>query len=173
MRIKEFKIEKGEITCPEGRLVYRRVEPIVGFSSCDKVPGSCFLYEDYVSTMNMPQIFYEIALLEVKEEYRGQGFGRKLVEQFFAEQKPLSVVLRAGVIYEKQYDELTEKGCLYDYIEDNIKPFWEKIGFIDVNHTAFWFEESIPMLYPRDIAEAIINNYIEVRDAFRATAIFE
>lgn len=177
MDIKEFKIEKGEITCPEGQLIYRRVEPIEG-KPVDikpiavKTPGSCFLYDDYVNTMDKLEVFYEIVRLEVKEKYRGQGFGRKLVEQFFAEQKPQSIVLRAGPLYEKQYDELTEKGCLYDYIEDNIKPFWEKMGFVDVNHTAFWFEQSIPMLYPRERAEAIINSYIEDRNAFRATNLF-
>lgn len=172
MDIKEFKIVQGEISIPQGQLIYRRVEPIEGVADDGKVPGRCFLYDDYVATMDKPEVFYEIIRLEVNEDCRGRGFGRKLVEQFMAEQKPQSVVLRAGVLYEKQYDELKEKGCLYDYIEDSIKPFWEKMGFVDVNHTAFWFEESIPMLYPRERAESIINSYVDDRDAFKATNLF-
>ena len=156
MKVKEFKLEEGKIDCPEGQLIYRRVEPIEGKPIGDGVPGRCFLYDDYLGTMNKPETFYEIVRLEVKEVCRGQGFGRKLVEQFFAEQKPESVVLRAGVLTEELYNELKEKGCLYDYIEDNIKPFWEKMGFVDVNRTVFCFEEAIPMLYPSEKAKRII-----------------
>mgnify|MGYP004603493103 CR=1 FL=1 len=172
MSIKEFKIKQGEISIPQGHLVYRRVEPIEGVVSGEKVPGRCFLYDDYVSTMSKPEVFYEIVRLEVNEDCRGCGFGRKLVEQFMAEQKPQSVVLRAGILYEEQYNELREKDCLYDYIEDNIKPFWEKMGFVDVNQTAFYFEEGIPMLYPRERAEAIINSYADNSGAFKATNLF-
>ena len=47
MDIKEFKIVQGEISIPQGQLVYRRVEPIEGVADGGKVLGRCFLYDDY------------------------------------------------------------------------------------------------------------------------------
>lgn len=157
MFIKEYRIDQNELIHPFGRLVYRKVTPIEGkYDNGFKVPGRCFLYEDYVSTMEQPESFHHIVHLEIQEQYRGNGYAKLLVNQFFNKAKPVSVILEAGITHEDLYDKLCEMNCLYKYLEEHIKPFWEKFGFVDVNHTAICAQEKIPMIWPRERAQKIL-----------------
>lgn len=157
MYIKEYKIDQDELLHPFGRLVYRKVTPVEGKSNNQfKVPGRCFLYEDYVSTMEHTETFYHLVLLEIQEQYRDKGYAKLLIKQFFDITKPTSVILEAGIIYEDLYNKLCDKGRLYEYLEERIKPFWEKFGFVDVNHTVICAQEKIPMVWPKERARKLI-----------------
>lgn len=121
-----------------------------------EVPGRCFLYDDYLSTMDYPEIFHHILLLEIDEKYRNNGYGKLLVQQFFEYVKPDSVILEAGITKRELYEEMEANNTIYKYIDESIKPFWVKMGFTDVNHTVFWKSELIPMLWPPERAASFI-----------------
>ena len=153
--IKKFSKENGSIEHEEGSVVYCKVTPV--FSEGEppigyQPEGSCFLYEDYSAQLKPGDIFYEIVRVEVKENARRKGVGTRLVKEFFEKCNPTSVVLKAGILYEDLYEQLCSENRLTDYIYKNIVPFYESLGFTDVNHTTFNFEESVPMLYPKEAA---------------------
>ena len=154
MKIIKFDIQQDTIVLPEGELVYRRVTPIFGNDAAVTIPeGACFLYEDYSAQLKPGDIFYEIAKVEVKPEFRRMGFGTRLMNMFFEKCKPDSVVLKAGIIDKQLYDKLCEDDQLPEYIYTNIVPFYEKFGFVDVNNTTFSFQEIVPMLWPKAAAD--------------------
>ena len=158
MFIKEYKVEQKELLHPFGHLIYRKVTPIIGdVSDWLNAPNRCFLYEDYISTMKYPEVFHHIVVLEINEKYRNKGYGRLLVKQFFEEAKPESVILEVGLTEQELYERLIEEKRLYNYLETNIKPFWEKMDFMDINHTAINKQETIPMLWPPERAKQIIS----------------
>ena len=153
--IAKFIKEQGTIEHEDGSMIYYKVTPVFseGEPPVGHIPeGSCFLYDDYGSQLNPGDIFYEIVRVEVKENARRKGVGTRLVKEFFAKCNPTSVVLKAGIIYEDLYEQLCSENRLTDYIYKNIVPFYESLGFTDVNHTTFNFEESVPMLYPKEAA---------------------
>lgn len=157
MFIKEYKVEQKELLHPFGHLIYRKVTPIKGEESdWMDAPNRCFLYEDYVTTMVYPEVFHHILLLEIDEKYRNNGYGKLLVQQFFEEAKPKSVILEVGITKQELYEKLVEEKHLYNYLETSIKLFWEKMGFTDINHTAVNKQETIPMLWPPERAKRII-----------------
>lgn len=154
--IKEFVIHEGKIERLGAKLIYNKVEPIfekgkapIGFTP----KGSCFLYEDYSCMLKPGDTFYEIVLINVEEQYRRNGVGTRIVKEFFSTCNPKTVVLRAGITDKELYDKLHQENRIDDYIYENIVPFYEKLGFTDVNHTVFCFEESVPMLWPKAIAD--------------------
>ena len=160
--IRRYEIEKDSIELKDGKLIYCKVKPIFDrVETHADIPsgrpeGSCFLYDDYACQLHPGDVFYEIKLLEVNETSRRKGIGTQLVKAFFNQCHPDSVVLSAGITTEKLYDELCAKSdpnALIDYIYANQVKFWEKMGFTDVNHTTFYFEETVPMLWPKSAAD--------------------
>lgn len=156
--ITKYIKEEDSIQVPEGKLIYFKVTPVFSDEQCgpERVDGSCFLYDDYASLLKPGDTFYEIALIEVEEGARRKGIGTKLIKEFFAKCNPDSVVLKAGITREELYYELISEDSpitLTEYIYKNIVPFYEKLGFTDVNHTVFYFEETVPMLWPKSKAE--------------------
>ncbi|MBO5435426.1 hypothetical protein J6A31_06420 [bacterium] len=157
--ISRFEEERGEIKTDDGQLIYFKVTP--HFETIDsrenipshRVEGSCFLFDDYSCLLKPGDTFYHIAKIEVNENARRKGVGTKLVDTFFKTINPQSVVLQAGITTEELYNRLRESDTLCDYIYENIVPFWEKMGFTDVNGTTFYFEESVPMLWPKSQAD--------------------
>lgn len=153
MYLREYKIEQKAIIHPFGKLIYRKVIPIMSrYPSKDPVLNSRTLYDDYLSTMDYPETFHHILLLEIDEKYRNNGYGKLLVQQFFLYAKPDSVILEAGITKQELYEEMEANNTIYRYIDESIKPFWVKMGFTDVNHTVFWKSELIPMLWPPERA---------------------
>lgn len=154
--ISKFVKEEGSIRTPEGTLLYAKVTPVFAEGkppAGHNAEGSCFLYDDYSSQLKPGDEFYEIILVEVNENARRKKVGTNLVKRFFSECNPSSVVLRAGITTEALYNELRSENRLTEYIHKNIVPFYESLGFTDVNHTTFYFEESVPMLWPKAAAD--------------------
>lgn len=154
--IKKFEIQENEIKRIGARLIYRTVLPVFeeGEAPTGFTPeGSCFLYDDYSSLLKPGDVFHEIVLVEVEEPYRRKGIGTQLVRDFFEECNPTSVVLRAGITKEALYNQLCEEDREVGYVYENIVPFYESLGFTDVNHTVFYFEETVPMLWPKSKAD--------------------
>lgn len=125
-------------------------------------PGRCFLYDDYISTFDnikSPQTiqFYELKQLFVSEKHRRKGIGTSLVNELIKVADGSPIILSAGIIDEKLYESFTTHDDLINYIYKEIVPFYESVGFTDVNHTAFDFEETIPMVYPKEEADRIIS----------------
>lgn len=166
-----YDTEDNIIASYAGILSYRKVTPVFGTLSNDMnpVPGSCFLYEDYSSCLKPGDVFYEIRLLKIFEENRRQGEGTKLVKKFFEQCKPQSVVIEAGITSKKLYDELAAQNKEFEYIEQNIRPFWESLGFTDVNNTTFCFENHIPMLWPMEKVEEVRNKAEEFKRRLEQT----
>lgn len=166
-----YDIEDGSIASYAGVLLYRKVTPVFGTLSddMDYIPGSSFLYEDYSSCLKPGDVFYEICLLKIFEENRRHGEGTKLVKRFFEQCKPQSVVLEAGITSEKLYNKLAAENKEFEYIEQNILPFWESLGFTDVNNTTFCFENHIPMLWPKEKVEEVRNKAEEFERKLRGT----
>lgn len=153
--ITKFIKEEGSIQVPEGKLIYYKVTPVFSDTENgpDRVEGSCFLYDDYSTLLKPGDTFYEIALVEVEAGARRKGIGTKLVKEFFTKCNPDSVVLKAGITRKELYEQLCTEDNLIEYIYENIVPFYEKLGFTDVNHTVFYFEETVPMLWPKSKAD--------------------
>lgn len=154
--ISEFLKEEGQIKHQEGCLIYYRVTPIFeeGDTPAGFVPkGSNFLYDDYSVQLKPGDVFYEIVKVEVEEYARRRGVGSQLVKEFFSKCNPTSVVLRAGITSEALYTQLHKNKSLSEYIHKNIVPFYEYLGFTDVNHTTFELESSVPMLWPKSKAD--------------------
>lgn len=176
--ITEYQIESGEIRERVGVLKYNVVTPVFAKG---KAPtgfhpkNSCFLYDDYSSLLKPGDVFHEITFLEVKKDNRRKGIGAWLIDRFFSECNPKTVVLKAGIIDRELYDLLCKENHLIEYIYKNIVPFYEKLGFTDVNNTVFCFEESVPMLWPKaaaDKAKSISEEYMQ-RDAAASTSYFK
>ena len=155
--IKNFAtLEYGDVVQQYGTLRYKKVQPIWTNNPQEvkgRVPGSCFLYDDYAACLTEGEVFYEITHLEIMSDKLRQGYGTALIKEFMEKQQPTSICLRAGVLSEKLYNSLEEKGELMAYILENIVPFWESLGFTNVNGTVFSFEQCVPMLWPVEKAE--------------------
>lgn len=152
--ITKYIREENSIKSENGVLHYCKVTPVFSYEDqpeCSVVENSCFLYEDYSAQLKPGDVFYEITLIEIKEEYRRRGEGTHLVKEFFEKCNPQSVVLLAGITQENLYNTLRNdenRSALREYIYTNIVPFWESVGFTDVNHTTFYMKETVPMLWP-------------------------
>ena len=157
--ISAFNKEQGTVANQYGKLVYYKVTPVFKTAATkEELPSmapenSNFLYEDYSTQLHPGDVFYEIASMEVDVSVRRNKVGTKLVEEFFNRCKPDSVVLRAGILSKELYEHLCAQNSLMEYIYTNIVPFWESVGFTDVNHTTFYFEENVPMLWPKSAAD--------------------
>lgn len=168
--ITEYVKEEGLIQSDKGVLRYCKVTPKFEegeHPECVIVKGGSFLYDDYSGQLKPGDVFYEIMFLEVKEQYRRSGEGTRLVNEFFKQCKPKTVVLRAGITDGGLYEALTadrSNSGVEEYIYANVVPFWESVGFTDVNHTTFYMEESVPMLWPKSAAEEAVRR----GEAFKA-----
>lgn len=165
--ITEYKIEPGCIQTDKGILRYNKVTPVFaeGEAPIDLVPeGNCFLYEDYSSLLKPGDTFYEITLIKVEESSRRKGVGTRLVKDFINKCSPASIVLQAGITDKDLYEQLCDEDRLIPYIRENLVPFYEKLGFTDVNNTMFCFEEMIPMLWPKSKADEAIRVSKEFRE---------
>lgn len=119
--------------------------------------NSCFLYDDILAQEFGPKKFAEIILIKTDPKYRRLGYGSKLIEEFIKNNPNLPIFLRAGVLTEKKYNELESKGELINYIYDNIVPFYEHAGFIDVNNTSLAYQSAVIMCYPKNLAQKYID----------------
>ncbi len=170
----KYNIDVRTITSDAGTILFKKVTPIfeafdidkIDFDINKKIPNSCFLYDDYALFLQPNDVFYEICDIRIHPNKRRKGEGTKLVKEFFEQYKPQSVVLSAGIVSKKLYEELEGKNKQYEYIKNNICPFWESLGFVDVNHTTFLFENHIPMLYPKEKAEEVIKTSKEIQEKF-------
>lgn len=154
--ITEYVVESDVIKDRVGILKYNKVTPIFADGVEPDglvVKNRCFLYDDYSSLLKPGDTFYEITFIEVKEDNRRKGIGTWLVEEFLRTCKPKSVILQAGITTKELYDKLCEENRLTEYIYENLIPFYNKLGFTDVNNTVFYFEESVPMLWPQSRAD--------------------
>lgn len=153
--ITKYVKEDGCIKIENGSLSYSKITPVFADGEAPKghVPiNACFLYDDYSAQLKPGDVFYEITLIKVDENHRRQKIGTNLVKKFFTECNPKSVIIQAGITDEDLYNQLCETNQLQDFIYKNIVPFYESLGFTDVNHTTFYFEESVPMLWPKNAA---------------------
>lgn len=163
MYIHTFHVEEHTIVSEYAYLIYRKVVPLWCAGKCPKgfsPRGRKFLYEDYSPLLKPGDVFYEIVLLNVEPSHRLGGLGSKLVKKFFDECLPTSVVLSAGITTEELYDRLCDDpnpDALMDYLLNNQVKFWEKQGFTNVNNTTFYAEQSVPMLWPKNMANIVIN----------------
>ena len=163
MYIHTFNIDEHTLVDEHAYLIYRKVTPVWHAGKCPNgfsPEGRKFLYEDYSPLLKPGDVFYEIVLLNVEPSHRLEGLGSKLVKQFFDECQPTSVVLSAGITTEELYDRLCNDpnpNALMSYLLDNQVKFWEKQGFTNVNNTTFYAEQSVPMLWPNNMANTAIN----------------
>lgn len=157
--ITEFFRVKGETVDLEHNAVLKFAHLIPVWARAEKredikSSGSGnFLYDDTSAILHPGETFYEIVELTVSEENRRKGYGTELVKKFFEHMNPEIVVLRAGILSEELYNSLEANGELQSYIHQNIVPFWESVGFTDVNNTVFCLEQTVPMLWPKEKAE--------------------
>lgn len=149
--ISKYIKEAGSIEVPEGKLQYFKVTPVFSESYVEpnKVEGSRFLYDNYSSLLKPGDTFYDLGIIEVDKDSRRKGIGSELVKEFFYRCAPTSVVLQAEVPDFELYEQLCIEQRITEYIYENIVPFFEKFDFTDVNHTMFYCEDAIPMLWPK------------------------
>lgn len=157
--ITEFLRTTGEIVDSEHNAVlkYAHLTPVWAKAETKEdmelTETHNFLYDDTSIILHPGETFYEIVRLEVGEENRRKGYGTELVKKFFKDMNPEIVVLRAGILSEELYNSFEGNSELQSYIHQNIVPFWESVGFTDVNNTVFCLEQSVPMIWPKEKAE--------------------
>ena len=127
------------------------------------VPGRQFLYEDYSYTyayVDDPACtgvnFIELVSVEVPAYARRHGLGTKLFEMLkerFAG-KEIAILAEVGAL---------ETACEEDeadaYIDSVLVPFFNAIGFTDMNKVFFSFDSHVPMVYPKEECERIGEAY--------------
>ena len=119
--------------------------------------GQCFLYDDIMSYSFSPMRFIEIVRVVVNKNTRRNGHGSKLIDLLKEEYPDVPIFAKAGVLTEELYNELKSEDRLQDYIYENIVPFYESNGFIDVNDTILCHSECVIMCYPESLAEKYID----------------
>lgn len=119
----------------------------------DYCPTKCLFCKEYEKTLTKPCTFYYIAFMEIYPAFRRQGKGRKLFMQFYNICAPDIVLLDCGLLDTTLIDELSDEEKI-QYLEENVKPFWQKMGFFDVRYIDD-SKDSIQMIYPKKEAERL------------------
>ena len=142
------------ITNDYGRMMYMKVTvDYKDVKSEDYCHTKCMLCKEYEKTLTKPCTFYYIAFMEIYPAFRGQGKGRKLFLQFYHACAPDVVLLDCGLLDTTLIKELSDEETI-QYLEKNVKPFWQKMGFFDISYIDD-SKDSIQMIYPRKEAERL------------------
>ena len=105
--------------------------------------GNSFLACDMSSIFPYaPQV--EINSVYVNPENRGKGIGRKLVEEIINMNKD-AIILASAAALKIEYPEEPSDDRMCEIVE-SIRPFYEKMGFVDINILNI-YETKIPFLY--------------------------
>jgi len=142
---------------------YMKVAFVDTKSGDNESRDQCFLYNEIVGPEFGPKQFVEISIIETDPMFRRQGFASKLVKEFIDSNPNVPIFLKAGIISEEQYNKLESQGILKQYILEQIVPFYESLGFINVNETSLHHDSTVIMCYPKDLAQKYMNENKETR----------